>query len=262
MIKVIGAVVLVLVVGVALGVTVLRVRKLRRDEMRAMGRVAQSHLPPAPYQRAQGFRLVDSTTSQPTPRVVQRPRLDPDTRYVFGETISPKDDVPTFVGRHDRRWALERSDRAPGLSLFTKAVLGVLVLAVVGAGWWIANHHDRTHHATTVSKVSVVWPRTLRATSSSTGEASYVVPVTTYTLVVRTFADSLQLTVSSTQSNTVDFSGTIAANQQRSVSASGATTVTLSTADVGLRIHQRRVILPATSSSTEPALTLLFRVRH
>src|ERR1017187_1940348 len=87
-------VIAVIVVLVALGVT-LRLRKLRRDEMRKIAARVDRRLmvpPPSPYTPSKGFRLLDGPVNSDVRPEPPRPRLEPDRDYVFSESQLP----PTY----------------------------------------------------------------------------------------------------------------------------------------------------------------------
>src|SRR5271154_7007705 len=105
----VGVVVVLLLVG-----TVLRIRKLRRDEMRELAKPVERRLmtpPPSPYAPSKGFRLLDES-GQPIARPPQeRPRLDPHRHYVFSELSGAGDETVSSHRRHDDEWFLSRSSQ-------------------------------------------------------------------------------------------------------------------------------------------------------
>ena len=132
-IKIVVAIVIVLFIAVA----VLRVRKLRRDEMRELSRPVERRLmtpPPSPYQPSKGFRLLDGADDVARRSQPSRPRLDTSHDYVFGETHAPGyDDVRLTTTRHNESWALTRSSRhssLPGVGLMIVAVAVALALVI------------------------------------------------------------------------------------------------------------------------------------
>ena len=109
-------VVVVLVVAVA----ALRIRKLRRDEIRELSRPVERRLmspPPSPYAPSKGFRLLDGpldATRRPEPL---RPRLETDREYVFSEIAD--------AGRRRGRALASSPQRTVG-AVEVRATLGVV----------------------------------------------------------------------------------------------------------------------------------------
>src|ERR1019366_989563 len=88
--KIAVVVVVVLVVAVA----ALRIRKLRRDEIRELSRPVERRLmspPPSPYAPSKGFRLLDGPLDSPRRPEPLRPRLETDRHYAFSEAQMPGD---------------------------------------------------------------------------------------------------------------------------------------------------------------------------
>ncbi|HEY5010830.1 MAG TPA: hypothetical protein VIH73_06695, partial [Acidimicrobiales bacterium] len=108
-------IVIVIVVVLVVAVAALRIRKLRRDEIRELSRPVERRLmspPPSPYAPSKGFRLLDGpldATRRPEPL---RPRLESDREYVFSESQMPGESevVPSHF-RHNEKWALSKSAR-------------------------------------------------------------------------------------------------------------------------------------------------------
>jgi len=86
---------LVVILALLLVVVALRMRKLRRDEMRALEKRTDpaSWYRPVALPASRGFRLLDGTEAPSTPRTPMRPRLEPDREYVFSDFHPARVDV-------------------------------------------------------------------------------------------------------------------------------------------------------------------------
>jgi hypothetical protein len=168
---------LVVILALLLVVVALRMRKLRRDEMRALEKRTDPRLvvpPPSPYQPSRGFRLLDGTEAPSTPRTPMRPRLEPDREYVFSDFHPARVDVnPLQPARHSEDWALSRSANRSsmslrGIRLLVVVIVVVLLLGVIG--YFARDRVDRgpsttTTHVTTTTHHSTT---TTRPTSTTT----------------------------------------------------------------------------------------------
>jgi hypothetical protein len=168
---------LVVILALLLVVVALRMRKLRRDEMRALEKRTDPRLvvpPPSPYQPSRGFRLLDGTEAPSTPRTPMRPRLEPDREYVFSDFHPARVDVnPLQPARHNEDWALSRSANRSsmslrGIRLLVVIIVVVLLLGVIG--YFARDRVDRgpsttTTHVTTTTHHSTT---TTRPTSTTT----------------------------------------------------------------------------------------------
>ncbi len=168
---------LVVILALLLVVVALRMRKLRRDEMRALEKRTDPRLvvpPPSPYQPSRGFRLLDGTEAPSTPRTPMRPRLEPDREYVFSDFHPARVDVnPLQPARHNEDWALSRSANRSsmslrGIRLLVVVIVVVLLLGVIG--YFARDRVDRgpsttTTHVTTTTHHSTT---TTRPTSTTT----------------------------------------------------------------------------------------------
>ncbi len=167
---------LVVVLVLLLAVVALRMRKIRRDEMRALERKSDPRLmlpPSSPYQPSKGFRLLEGDEPPSPPPTPSRPRLEPDQKYVFSDFHPASVEVnPLERPRHDEEWALSRSATRPGLSFsgvraLIVVVVIVLLVAVVGYYARDRTHHDHTHQTTTT--VRVVTTTTTVPTTTTSG---------------------------------------------------------------------------------------------
>jgi hypothetical protein len=193
-IKIAIVVVVVLVVTIA----ALRIRKLRRDEIRELSRPVERRLmspPPSPYAPSKGFRLLDGPldpTGRPEPL---RPRLETDREYVFSESQMPSDVevVPTHL-RHSEEWALTKSARRPASATGLRvAIIAVIIIAVVGAfGFYLQHRHPKNGPTATTTSTkppettttTVAIPSSFVATSTNGETASYRVPLQKYRVIV------------------------------------------------------------------------------
>ena len=154
-------VVLAILVMLVLVGAALRVRKLRRDQMReSFSHVDQRLMapPPSPYTPSKGFRLMDGPVHTPVRPEPPRPRLEPDREYVFSESQLP-DYVKSVspLGRHDELWALSKSSRRTRLSVLGLRVVVILliVIALVGiVGYYVSRNDHHVANTTTTSTTS------------------------------------------------------------------------------------------------------------
>jgi hypothetical protein len=169
---------LVVILVLLLVVVALRVRKLRRDEMRALGRKTEPRLmtpPESPYQPSKGFRLLEGDETPSSLPPPARPRLEPDQKYVFSDFHPGHVDVnPSTRPRHDEEWALSRSAVRPGLSFsgaraLILVVVIVLVVAVVGYYARDRSHHNVTHVTTTTVPIATTTTTTTTLATTPTG---------------------------------------------------------------------------------------------
>lgn len=259
--KIVGGVFVVLLFLAA----ALRVRKLRRDEMREIASQVDRRLitpPPSPYQPSQGFRVVQGD-EPPRPAVRReppRPRLEPTREYVFSESQIPSTYVESISprGRHDAEWALSKAGRpARSGGLVVGAVVAVIVVIVV-VGYFYEHRH-RPHQptaATTTTAVAVRWPGHLVATATSAGVATYDLPVASYRVTVTGAAGSVHAVFESGSTNAVRWQGTVATTSSETRTLSGASRVVLDSAtNAAVSVDGHPVVLPTPRTGT---LTLQF----
>ena len=149
---------LVVILALLLIIVALRMRKLRRDEMRALERKTDPRLvvlPPSPYQPSKGFRLLDETETAAAPRTPVRPRLEPDRTYVFSDFHPARVEVNQLAPpRHDEEWALSRSASRSSVSLGGARLLVVIIVVVVVlgiVGYYARQHINHAPHSTTTT---------------------------------------------------------------------------------------------------------------
>src|SRR3984957_1444382 len=163
-------VVIGIVVLLVVAVAALRIRKLRRDEIRELSRPVERRLmspPPSPYEPSKGFRLLDGpldATRRPEPL---RPRLESDRDYVFSESQMPGDaEVVPSQFRHNEKWALSKSARrSASFTGLRVAVIAVLIIVVIGAiGLYLQHLHAKNTSTTTTTTTRPTTTTTLAAT--------------------------------------------------------------------------------------------------
>src|ERR1700691_3659715 len=220
--KVAIGVVVLLVVGIA----ALRIRKLRRDEIRELSRPVERRLmspPPSPYAPSKGFRLLDGpldSTRRPEPL---RPRLETDREYVFSETQMPGDGdvVPTHL-RHSEEWALSKSARRPAsFTGLRVALIALIVIVIVGALGLYVQHRDSKNGttttttstrppSTTTTTKALALPSSFVATSTSGETATYQVPLSRYRVIVHGAQGPTWSVYKMGPQSTLEWQGTVA----------------------------------------------------
>ena len=238
--KVAGAVIVVLLLVVA----TLRVRKLRRDEMRELSKPVERRLmtpPPSPYAPSKGFRLLDGPIEPARRAEPARPRLETDREYVFSETQMPSyGEVRPSPMRHNENWALSRSARSN--LRFAGLRLGaiVLVLAIVAGfvGYYVqrgssgvsapgAPTTTTTSSSVPTTTTTLRWPATFRPTSMSGQTANYRVPAVNYTVVVSGTRGATWAVYQMGPKNTLEWQGRVALGKSESLQMTGNSLITL-----------------------------------
>jgi hypothetical protein len=253
--KIIVAVVAVLVVSAA----ALRWRKLRRDDLRTRDSVLERRLvapPPSPYQPSKGFRLLDDAGAELTRPTPERPRLEPERSYVFSESGAP-DDQPLSLGRHDTRWALERSmhrTSVPRGASRALVVLALVALVAVGAVGYTMRHRASAHPtttttsttSTTVASTTTTWPNVFVPVSSTPTSATYAVPSTKYDVTVRAVAGPVWAVYRMGPQRTLEFQGTVAVGTSKTLPMTGVAEITLgSPRNASVEVNGSPVTLPS-----------------
>jgi hypothetical protein len=264
---VIAAVVLLVIAMVAL-----RLRKLRRDEMRKIASRVERRLlvpPPSPYTPSKGFRLLDGPLNAEAPRLEPpRPRLEADHDYVFSESQLPSyQESVSPLGRHDERWALSKSAR-PARFASASSRLGVIVLVILFAaivGAYYVKHGNVPSTTTTTTTLAssssthskTTWPATLVASLVSGGNATYRVPVSTYRVTVSGASGAVWTVYRMGPQNTLEWQGNIVQGSSESLVLNGVSKITLdSPQSASVKVGLSTVVLPSTLPAT---LTLVLR---
>ena len=240
MILVVKIVVVLLVVLIVVGIA-LRVRKLRRDEMRELSRPVERRLfspPPSPYAPSKGFRLIDETGEPVQRPPVERPRLDPERHYVFSETTSSADDVVASHHRHNDDWFLSRSSHRSTLSIMLRRVVVVVLIALIITVLvtYYFNHGPSnvplgsTTSSTTLvptTTTTVAIPSAFRSTSVSGDDAFYSVPTTSYQVAVSGSLGATWAVYEMGPKSTLEWQGRVAVGHSESLMMTGDSRVTI-----------------------------------
>ena len=261
--KIAGALV---VVVVAAGIA-LRVRKLRRDEMRELSRPVERRLmapPPSPYAPSKGFRLLDSDGAPLDRPAIERPRLDPTRHYVFNELSGANEEVVASHLRHNDDWFLSRSAHRSTLSIVLRrltVLVLILLIAAVLATYYV-EHHDKAKPkgappSTTSVVTTTTTPVALSPISSSGDDATYSVPLARYRVTVSVAQGSTGAIYSMGPTDTLEWQGTVASGHNESLVMTGNSRVTLnSPSSASVVVEGRPVAFP---SPLPPTLLLVFR---
>ncbi len=260
--KIIVAVVVVLLV---LG-TVLRIRKLRRDEMRELSRPVERRLmapPPSPYAPSKGFRLLDDSGEPLARPPLERPRLDPHRRYVFNELSGTSEEtVPSHL-RHNDDWFLSRSSQRSTLSIVLRRLGVLLAVALVGVvvGTYYVDHHPSKEPpaSTTTSNSTTTttsFPSAFEPTSASGDDANYDVPASKYQVVVRGLKGPTWVVFEMGPSNTLEWQGTVPMGKVEALTMTGNSRITIgSPSNASVHVKGSPVTFP---SSLPATLVLVF----
>jgi hypothetical protein len=255
------AVVVLLLLG-----TVLRIRKLHRDEMRELSKPVERRLmapPPSPYEPSRGFRLLDET-GQPLARPpLERPRLDPNRHYVFSELSGTGEEGISSHARHNDEWFLSRSSQRSTLSIVLRrlGVLAVIALVGVVVGTYYVDHHKKKPSTTTTTSTSTTtttttFPSTLVSTSTSGDDANYRVPAATYQVAVRGLKGPTWVVFEMGPSNTLEWQGTVAMGKVEALTMTGDSRITIgSPSNASVHVKSSVVTFP---TSLPPTLVLVF----
>jgi hypothetical protein len=263
--KVVIIVVVVLVVAVA----ALRIRKLRRDEIRELSRPVERRLmtpPPSPYAPSKGFRLLDGpldATHRPEP---PRPRLESDREYVFSESQMPGDAevVPSHF-RHNEQWALSKSARrSASFTGLRVAVIAVVIIAVVGAlGLYLQHLHSKNDATTTTTTTTrpptttttiaaaLSLPVSFVATSTSGETSTYQVPRKSYVVVVRGALGPTWAVYKMGPSSTLEWQGTVKQGNVESLRMIGDSQITIGAPkSASVTVAGKHVVFPSPLPTT------------
>jgi hypothetical protein len=264
--KIVILVVVILVVGVA----ALRIRKLRRDEIRELSRPVERRLmspPPSPYAPSKGFRLLDGpldATRRPDPL---RPRLETDREYVFSETQMPPDgEVVPSHHRHNEQWALSKSARRS--ASFTGLRVGIIAFVVVVIVCLLALYlqtRDRnnpgganpivtttTHpRSTTTTTTALALPSSFVATSSSGETSTYRVPLKSYRVVVHGALGPTWAVYKMGPQSTLEWQGTVKQGAVESLRMIGDSQITIGAPkSASVTVEGKAVVFPSPLPTT------------
>lgn len=267
-VKVVAIVVVVLIIVVA----ALRVRKLRRDEMRELSRPVERRLmtpPPSPYAPSKGFRLLDGPIDPAKRAEPPRPRLETDREYVFSETQMPTyDDARPAQLRHNEDWALSRSARRSsppfsGVRVIAFALGAVLVVGIIGyylQGGSPAKKGPATSSVppTTIrtTTTTLAWPASFSPAARSGQSATYNVPAPSYQVVVTGSLGPSWAVYEMGPKNTLEWQGKVARGKSESLRMTGNSRITLgSPKNATVTVGGSAVVFPSPLPTT---LTLVF----
>jgi hypothetical protein len=261
--EIIGIVVAVLLIAG----TVLRIRKVRRDEMRELSRPLERRLvspPPSPYAPSKGFRLLDGSGEPVARPPVERPRLDPGRPYVFSDSQN-SEETGALHARHKDDWFLSRSSHRSTGSLVARSVGIVLAIAVVVAVivTYAVEHHSPKKSATTTTTTTTrppttttTVPSTLHATSLSGDDASYTVPAPRYRVTVTGSRGETWAVYNMGPASTLEWQGPVDLGKQESLVMTGDSRITIgSPSSASVTVDGRPVVFPSALPAT---LVLVF----
>jgi hypothetical protein len=246
------------VVGLLLVGTFLRIRKLRRDEMRELSRPVERRLfspPPSPYAPSKGFRLLDESGQPITRPPIERPRLDPNRRYVFNELSGASEDTISSHTRHNDDWFLSRSSQRSTVSRVLRglAVFVVIALVATTVATYYVDHRSpkKKDSATTLTTTTTTFPLTLRASKSTGDDVYYNVPAVTYRVVVRGLTGPTSVIITKGSTNTVAWQGTVQKGDVKALFVTGDSRVTIGTPSVAsAHVQDSPVIFPSPLPAT------------
>lgn len=232
------AVLLVVMLGAGIS---LRVRKLRRDEMRELSRPVERRLfspPPSPYAPSKGFRLIGESGEPLQRPPVERPRLDPERHYVFSETTSSADDVVASHLRHNDDWFLSRSSHRSTLSIMLRRVAAMVLIALIIAvvvTYYVNHRPSKGPQSTTTSSTTLATtttttvpiPSAFRSTSVSGDDAFYSVPVTNYQVAVSGSLGATWAVYEMGPKSTLEWQGRVAIGHSESLNMTGDSRITI-----------------------------------
>jgi hypothetical protein len=261
-IKVAIVVVVVLVVAVA----ALRIRKLRRDEIRELSRPVERRLmipPPSPYAPSKGFRLLDGPLDSSRRPEPLRPRLETDREYVFSESQMPSelDVVPTHL-RHNERWALSKSARRPAsiTGLRVGIIAAVVIVVVGGVGLYLQHRHPNnapsatttsTKPPATTTTTTVAIPSSFVATATSGETATYQVPLKRYQVTVNGALGPTWAVYKMGPHSTLEWQNTVRQGAYESLQMIGDSTITIGAPkNASVTLNGKSVVFPSPLPAT------------
>ena len=260
-----GIVVVLLIAG-----TVLRVRKIRRDEKRELSHPLDRRLvvpPPSPYAPSKGFRVLDGSGETLDRPSVERPRIDPARKYVFNDPDEP----PVIRARHNEDWFLSRSAHRSPASLAGRAVAVVVVIAlVIAVVVTYYFHHDpapKKHSSETTTTTTKPPPTTtttaitanLEPASTNGDDAVYNVDASRYRVTVYGARGTTWTVYNMGPSNTLEWQGAVAQGTHESLVMIGDSRITLgSPSSASATLDGRPIVFPSPLPAT---LILVFNAK-
>ncbi len=257
-------IIIVLIVVVVVAIAALRIRKLRRDEIRELSQPVERRLmspPPSPYAPSKGFRLLDGpldSTRRPEPL---RPRLESDRDYVFSESQMPGDGevVPSHL-RHNEKWALSKSARrSTSYSGLRVAIIALIVIAVAGAiGIYLQRGPSKSGSTTTTTTTrsprtttTLALPSSFVATSTRGQTATYRVPLKRYDVVVQGALGATWAVYKMGPQGTLEWQGTVASGNHESLQMVGDSQITIGAPhSASVTVEGRSVVFPSPLPTT------------
>jgi hypothetical protein len=260
--EIVGIVVAVLLIAG----TALRIRKVRRDEMRELSKPLERRLvspPPSPYAPSKGFRLLDGSGEPVARPPVERPRLDPGRPYVFSDSQNPEESSSLHT-RHNDDWFLSRSSHRSTGSLVARSVAIFLAIAVVVAivVTYAIDHHPPKKSATTTTTAArppattTTMPSALHDTSLSGDDASYAAPGARYRVTVTGSRGETWAVYNMGPASTLEWQGPVDLGKDESLVMTGDSRITIgSPSSASVTVDGRPVIFPTPLPAT---LVLVF----
>lgn len=265
--EIVGIVVAVLLVAG----TLLRIRKLKRDEMRELSKPLDRRLvspPPSPYTPSKGFRLLDGSGEPMTRPPVERPRLDPERQYVFRDSAS-SEESNALHARHNDNWFLSRSAHRSTASIVARSVavvvLAVLVVVVVVA-YYVDRHPGKHTSSTTTTTTrarttttATTLPSAFRAVTVSGDDANYKVPAARYRVTVTGSLGETWAVYNMGPSSTLEWQGPVDLGHDESLVMTGDSRVTLgSPSSATVSVDGKPLVFPTPLPAT---LVLVFTAK-
>jgi Tfp pilus assembly major pilin PilA len=260
--EIVGIVVAVLLIAG----TALRIRKVRRDEMREVSRPLDRRLvspPPSPYAPSKGFRLLDGSGEPVTRPPVERPRLDPARPYVFSDSQN-SEESSALHSRHNDDWFLSRSAHRSTGSLVARVMVIVLVIAIVAIIVTYAVEHRTPKHSVTTTTTTTTRPPTtttvvltsLHATTTSGDDANYTVARARYRVTVTGSRGESWAEYNMGPASTLEWQGPVDLGKEESLVMTGDSRITIgSPSSASVTVDGRPVVFPSPSPAT---LVLVF----
>jgi hypothetical protein len=265
--EIVGIVVAVLLIAG----TVLRIRKLKRDETRELSKPLERRLvspPPSPYTPSKGFRLLDGSGEPMTRPPVERPRLDPERQYVFSDSASGEE-PSALHARHNDDWFLSRSSHRSTASLVARSVAVVVAAAlvvVVVVTYYVDRKPGKNASSTTTTTTrprttttTTTLPTTFHAVSVSGDDATYIVPATRYRVTVTGALGETWAVYNMGPSSTLEWQGPVDQGHDESLIMTGDSRVTLgSPSSATVTVDGKSVVFP---TALPPTLVLVFTAK-